>query len=211
MKITSYLYLFFIVALYMLNYFVFNINVFTFTGIVLGTLVVFIIAVNIYIKLRDKKKGLHSDDFIFSPEIAQSIKKVDMGIQYETSIISTFFLIIGLLLFVIYTIFFTPYPLVTKIFISFNSFFAMILMASLLITNYQQFISYRESTKMFSQYTDKIGSEILSVDSMLDIVRDSKPFTPETNNTIDQLLFEKYKPDKVEPDKNNKNNVRRDN
>ena len=116
MKITKYLYLIFIIGLYIINYFFLKINVFPFTGIVLAILIVLIIGINVYVKLKNKGKGLHSDDFIFSPEVAKSLKKVDLGIQYETSIISVFFLIIGLLIFIIYTIFFTPYAIIMKVF-----------------------------------------------------------------------------------------------
>jgi hypothetical protein len=172
MKITRYLYLIFIVVLYAINYFFLKINIFPFTGIVLVTLIILIIIINIYVKLKNKSKGLHSEDFIFSPEVAQTLKKVDIGIQYESSMIATFFLIVGLLLFTIYTVFFTQYQLVMKIFITFNSFFAMILMASMLITSYQQFISYRESTKMFAEFSDKMGSEVLSSKTMNDIIQD---------------------------------------
>jgi hypothetical protein len=48
MKITSYLYFLFVVVLYVFNYFIFKINIFTFTGIVLGSLVVFVIAINVF-------------------------------------------------------------------------------------------------------------------------------------------------------------------
>jgi len=213
MKITSYLYMFFVVVLYIANYFYLKINVFMFTGIVLASLIVFVIAVNVYVKLRDKQKGLHSDDFIFSPEVAKTIKKIDLGIQYETSIISTFFLIVGLLLFVIYTLFFTPYPIIMKIFITFNSLFAMTLMGSLLITNYQQFISYRESTRMFGQYTDKMGSEIISNESMFDIMnKNSTEISEEDANKLTDgafvdLTYDKDLVDKIfENQKNNNNN-----
>jgi hypothetical protein len=176
MKITRYLYLIFIIGLYAINYFFLKIKIFPFTGIVLATLIVLVIAINVYVKLKNKSKGLHSEDFIFSPEVAQTLKKVDIGIQYESSIISIFFLIIGLMLFTIYTVFFTQYNTVMKVFVAFNSIFAMALMGSMLITNYQQFVSYRESTKMFAQFTDKVGSEIISQKNMNDILNtDNKP------------------------------------
>ena len=154
MKLTSYLYLAFVVVLYVVNYFYLKINVFPFTGMVLGILLVMVIIINVYVKLKNKgnKKGLHGDDFIFTPEVAKSLKKIDPSIQYESSIIGSFFLIVGMLIFCIYTIFFTPYALIMKIFIVFNSFFAMILMGSMLITSYQQFVSYKESIGMVEQY-----------------------------------------------------------
>lgn len=161
MKIARYLYLLFIIVMYVVNYFYLKINVFTFTGIVLASLIGIIIAVNIYVKLKNKKEGLHGDDFIFSPEVASTLRKIDIGIQLESSIIATFFLIVGLLLFTIYTIFFTQYQLVMKIFLTFNSFFAMILMGSMLITNYQQLMSYKESTKMLKMFTETVGNKTM--------------------------------------------------
>lgn len=160
MKITKYLYLIFIINMYLLNYLLLKINVFMFTGIVLATLIVLVIGINIYLKFKNKREGLHSEDFIFSPEVAKTLKKVDIGIQYESSMIATFFLIVGLLFFTIYTVFFTPYNIVMKIFITFNSLFAMLLMASMLVTSYQQFISYRESRNMFTQFIDKTDNKL---------------------------------------------------
>jgi len=221
MKITSYIYIIFIVTLYALNYAYLKIKLFTFTGIVLAALIVLVIIINIYVKLRNKQKGLHSEDFIFSPEAAKRLREINIGIQYESSIIATFFLIIGLLLFAIYTIFFTQYDTIVKVFITFNTFFAMILMSSMLITSYQQFISYRESVKMIQQFTGSSGSEVVSQQTMADIVKisetleetsEEKPlkdkeiidFTEESDKEFVDRLFKKL--DKVNNQTERRNN-----
>ena len=69
MKITRYLYLIFIVALYVVNYFYLKISILPFTGIVLALLIVLIVGINIYVRLKDRKKGLNDEDFIFPKPI----------------------------------------------------------------------------------------------------------------------------------------------
>jgi hypothetical protein len=89
-----------------------------------------------------------------------------MSIQYEASILSLFCLIIGMMLFTIYVIFIAPYTWFMKIFIALNTFFGIGLMGSMLVTNYQQFISYKESRKMLLDFSNQFGTEILSPDKL---------------------------------------------
>lgn len=166
MKITKYLWLIFVVALYALNYSLLKINLWAFTGIVLVTLIVLVIAINFIVKFRKKKKGEHSDDFIFPSKVASTMRLVDIGIQYEASMISIFLLMIGLTLFMIYVIFFAPYNLLMKIFVCFNTVCGLGLMGSMLVTNYQQYMAHRESTRVLGELANQFGTEILSPDRM---------------------------------------------
>jgi hypothetical protein len=183
MKISQYLYILLILALYILNYFYFNIKVFTFTGIVLLLLVFLVIIVNFYVKYRDKNKGVVNNDFIFPEKVAKSMKTMDVGIQYEASIISIAFLMVGMILFDIYVIFFTGYETILKAFIVFNSCCGIVLMGSMLVTNYQQFISYKESMNIMNSFTDFSGGEI-------------KPFgnklVPQDNEIINKIMSNNY-------------------
>ena len=165
MKISKYIWLLFIITLYVVNYFWLKINLWTYTGMVLGILVILVVAINIFIKIKNRK-GKTDENFIFSENTANIIKAVDMSTQYEASILSLFCLIIGMVLFMIYVIFIAPYTLFFKIFISLNTLFGVGLMGSMLVTNYQQFISYKESKKMLLDFSNQFGTEILSPDKL---------------------------------------------
>lgn len=166
MKITSYIYLIFIIALYAFNYYYLEIDTFRFTGIVLLSLVILIIVINFIMKYRNKKKGITNNDFMFSPEVARTMRVIDIGIQYESTIVALSFLMTGMLLFVIYIIFFAPYTLIMKFFVVFNSLCGFVLMGSMLVTAYQQFVSYKESTTAISDLANQFGTEILSPDKL---------------------------------------------
>jgi len=155
MKFSSFIWLLFVIGLYCLNYYVLKISLIPFTGIVLGILIILIIIVNVIVKFRkrkqDEKQGITDNtDFIFPKEVAKKMKEINIATQYEASILSMSFLIIGALLFVIYTVFFTTYYWLMKVFICFNSVCAIILMTSTLITTYQQFVAHKESTNMMN-------------------------------------------------------------
>lgn len=162
MRITKYLYLIFIIALYAINYYYLNWDVFKFTGLVLLSLVVLVIVINFIVKYRNKKKGITNDDFIFSENVARTMKVIDLGIQYESTMLALSCLMVGLLLFVIYILFFAQYSWIMKGFISFNTVCAFFLMGSMLVTTYQQYVSYKESTKVIGELANQFGTEILS-------------------------------------------------
>lgn len=166
MKITKYIWLFFIVVLYVLNYTWLKISVWTFTGIVLALLLVLVVAINVVIKIKNRKGKTDEDAFIFPTKVANTMKVIDIATQYEASILSIFSLIIGIILFGIYVVFFAPYNLITKIFVVFNSVCAVLLMGSMLVTNYQQLVSHKESTRMLGELANQFGTEVVSPDKM---------------------------------------------
>jgi hypothetical protein len=167
MKITKYIWLIFVIGLYAINYFWLKISIWTYTGIVLGILLVLVVTINIFIKIKNRKgKTKTDDDFIFPTKVANTMKAIDISIQYESSILSLFCLMMGMLLFVIYVIFIAPYNLITKIFIVFNTICGLGLMGSMLVTNYQQFVAHKESTKMLNDFATQFGTEILSPDKI---------------------------------------------
>ena len=166
MKITKYLWLIFIVFLYVADYEWLKINWWVFTGMFLGLMVILIVAINIVVKLKNRKGKKSDDEFIFPTAVANTMKLVDISTQYEASILSLFALIVGMLLFVIYVIFIAPYNLISKIFISFNTLCGVGLMVSMLVTNYQQFVAHKESTTMLKDLASQFNTEILSPDNM---------------------------------------------
>ena len=165
MKLTRYLWLIFVIALYTLNYFWLKIGMWEFTGIVLLLLIILIVGINVFVKIKNRKKK-DSDDFIFPSAVANTMRTIDISIQYESSLLALFALMFGMLLFVIYVIFLAPYNIITKVFIVFNSICGMVLMGSMLITNYQQYMSHRESRQMLTDMANQFGTEILTPDKI---------------------------------------------
>lgn len=165
MKITKYIWLIFVVILYIVNYTWLKINIWEFTGIVLGILVILVVGINLIVKIKNRK-GKTDDDFIFPTRVANTMKVIDIATQYEASILSIFCLMIGILLFVIYVVFIAEYNWIMKLFISFNSICGLVLIGSMLVTNYQQLMAHKESTKMLGELANQFGTEILSPDKM---------------------------------------------
>jgi hypothetical protein len=165
-------------------------DTFRFTGIVLLSLIILIIVINFIIKYRNKKKGVTNNDFMFSPEVARTMRVIDIGIQYESTIVALSFLMTGMLLFTIYIIFFAPYTLIMKFFVVFNSLCGFVLMGSMLVTAYQQFVSYKESTSAISDLANQFGTEILSPDKL----KSGTILTPlkDEENVVDKV-FDNFK------------------
>jgi len=122
-------------------------------GIIISVGFLFLI-VKAYIKKRKNKKlgKSESNAFIFPDETAKKMKELDLGIQYETSVISSAGLIICLTGYLIYNTFFGAGSWMMKTFVGLNLVFGLMLMASMLVTYYQQLVSYRDSIKFLVDY-----------------------------------------------------------
>ena len=82
--------------------------------------------------------------FIFPNIMAKMMKKVDMRLQMESSLMSMAMIMLGMILMAVYMIFFGEVGIVYKCLILFNLFCAFIFISSFLATTYQQYISYME-------------------------------------------------------------------
>lgn len=158
------------IALYVINYFLLKIALFQFTGVVIALLIVGAVIINIVVKLKNRKSPeVNDNSFILPKGVANKMNKVDMGIQYEASILSLSFLIVGMILFSVYFIFFTGYDWAFKAFYLFNSICGIVLMISMLVSNYQQYVSYKESKNLLTSFsaTSNAGEEVVSDLSMI--------------------------------------------
>lgn len=146
--------IFFIILGIVANVTVLKLTNMQFIGLMLISLVVLGVMGNFVGKANRKRKGIpgEPDAFIFPDKTAKKLKKMDLGIQYETSVISTALLLLGIVIFLIYFVFFTESSWIMKGLIIFNSVCGMGLMFGMLVTYYQQLISYRESTKFLHQF-----------------------------------------------------------
>lgn len=127
----------------------------SFVGALLLALLFFGVVGNLIYKLILKKKGIKGpveNAFIFPNKLADKMKKVDLGIQYESSVVSISFLLVGIIAMDIYLVFFYSLSLPMKIFMAFNGICGVALMSSMLVTYYQQLVAYRESTKFLTNF-----------------------------------------------------------
>lgn len=161
------------VAAYIFNNLYLDISNFKFTGILLGAWIA-IGFIGLYVgKFYKKKRGLPQEEYSYAlPDVlAKIMKRVDMRTQYESSILSMFFMLLGLLTFSIYIVFISDFELYFKILTAANSFFGMIFMFSYLVTTYQQYVNHMETTKAIG---DLLGAalpggskELLPIDMSL--------------------------------------------
>ena len=146
--------IFFIILAIVANALFLKLDTMPFIGILLLASITLGLIGNFAGKANRKRKGIKGepDAFIFPDGTAKKMKKMDLGIQYETSVLSSSLLMLGIILFLIYFIFFTTSSWIMKGLIIFNSLCGMGLMAGMIVTYYQQLISYRESTKFLKQF-----------------------------------------------------------
>lgn len=131
-------------------------NTINLIGLILIILVVFFVLIHIIGKVIQKKKKKigEPNSFILPDKMAKSFKTVDLGIQTESNIILIFLFILGITMFLIYFTFFTENPWLLKGFVIFNGLCGIGMMMVNLVTNYQQLVSYRESTQFIKNFVE---------------------------------------------------------
>jgi len=146
--------IFFIVIGIAVNIYFLELTIMPFIGVMLTALIVLFLIINFSKKINQKRKGIvgEPDAFIFPDATAKKMKEVSLDIQYEASVISTAALLLGILMFVIYFTFFTTSSWVMKGMVIFNSLCGFGLLGGMLITFYQQLVSYKESTKFLNNF-----------------------------------------------------------
>ena len=82
--------------------------------------------------------------FVFPNLVAKMMKKVDMRTQLESSLLSVSLIMIGMTMMAIYLILFGTMGWVYKGLILLNLGAAFIFISSMLVTTYQQYVSYME-------------------------------------------------------------------
>ena len=86
------------------------------------------------------KKEKHK--YIFPNFLAKAMSKVDMRTQYEASMLSMAFILIGLAITIIYFVVYFSFPVWYKIVLVINGLAGFIFISSFLVTTYQQFKTY---------------------------------------------------------------------
>lgn len=138
-----------LVLAYVGNYYLLGLSPFMFSGLLLALGVVLGIITVIISKVIKKKKGIKNTSFLFPDKVAEGMNKVDIGIQYETTVVGVMGIMLGTTLFTIYFIFFTDFSWWLRGFYLFNWVCSLLLMGSMLVTNWQQLDNYRQVNESF--------------------------------------------------------------
>lgn len=91
---------------------------------------------------KEKKKQKHK--YIFPNVMATAMAKVDLRTQYEASMMSMSLILVGIVMTGIYMMFYIDVAWWYKIFLGVNALGGLVFLSSMLVTTYQQFISYME-------------------------------------------------------------------
>lgn len=151
-----------------LNYRFLGIAWWTFSGILIAALLAAYIFLHIAKKVALGKKSLNEDSFIFTEGLANKMKNVSLGIQYESSVVAITLLILGIIAFDVYVVFISGFSTVMKVFMVFNSLCGVILMSSMLVTNFQQLMAYRESVKAINTFAASKKNQVVTYDEASD-------------------------------------------
>ena len=99
---------------------------------------------------RKQKKDNYS--YCIPSPMAKFMKKIDPRTQAEASLLSMFFLLIGMMAFTIYVAFFSDFGIWMKIMTVFNGVCGFIFLFSYLVTTFQQYQSLRETQDIVGSF-----------------------------------------------------------
>lgn len=148
----------------------------TFTGGFIIFFVVWSLFSMFVVKVYRNKRGLppgEKHSYALPDAMAKMMKTVDLRTQYESSILSTFMIMIGLFSMAVYFIFFSDFTLTFKIMTAVNSFFGLFFMYSNLVTVYQQYQTYMETREMTDTGLAMGSNEMISLEDMPIVNTDS--------------------------------------
>ena len=94
-------------------------------------------------KHQEKSK----DNYVFPSPLAKMMEKVNLRTQYEATMMSVLFILVGLTISVVYMFLYVELILWYKITLIVNLIAAMIFLSSSLITSFQQYKSYLRAMK----------------------------------------------------------------
>ena len=94
-------------------------------------------------KVKKRKKKLSESNYCIPSPLAKMMEKVDMRTQYEASLLSMAFILVGLLLSTVYMTFFvTGLQTWYKVTLIINMIAGFVFLSSFLVTTFQQYKSY---------------------------------------------------------------------
>ena len=94
-------------------------------------------------KVKKRKKKLSESNYCIPSPLARMMEKVDMRTQYEASLLSMAFILVGLMLSTVYMTFFvTGLQTWYKVTLIINMLAGFVFLSSFLVTTFQQYKSY---------------------------------------------------------------------
>lgn len=87
--------------------------------------------------------------YIFPNFIAKSMSKASPKVQYESSMMGTFLILVSITLTWVYYVFFTQMSVLGKVFVAFNALAGYLMLSSMLVTTYQQYQQYLQAIELF--------------------------------------------------------------
>lgn len=137
-----------IILAYVINSIYLEIGYLQFTGIILLILILGGLAFNFLFKFKDRKKNKgEPNSYAFPDSMARFMKLVDQRTQYESALLSMFFILVGMILFTVYIVAFTNQGFWFKTLFVFNSFWGVILLGSFMVTQFQSYNNYMQIKK----------------------------------------------------------------
>ena len=94
---------------------------------------------------KHQEKG--KDNYVFPSPLAKMMEKINLRTQYEATMMSVLFILVGLTISVVYMFIYVQLVLWYKITLIVNLIAAMIFLSSSLITSFQQYKSYLRAMK----------------------------------------------------------------
>ena len=98
------------------------------------------------------KKDKETYNYCIPNPMASLMKRIDDRTQMEASLLSMFFLLIGIMVFGIYFIFFSNFSWVAKMMTGFNTICGFIFLFSYLVTTFQQYQALMETQAIVGQF-----------------------------------------------------------
>ena len=86
--------------------------------------------------------------YIFPNFIAKSMSKASPKVQYESSMMGTFLILVSITLTTVYYVGFQASTWLTKGFILFNAIAGFLMLSSMLVTTYQQYQQYLQAVEL---------------------------------------------------------------
>lgn len=102
--------------------------------------------------MKKQRKDKEPYSYCIPSPMAKFMKKVDDRTQMEASLLSMFMLLIGLMVFTIYTALFSDWGIWMKTMTIFNGLCGFIFLFSYLVTTFQQYQSLRETQEIVGNF-----------------------------------------------------------
>jgi len=107
-----------------------------------------------------KKKRKEKGQYCFPSIMAKMMKGVSQRTQYEASMLSIIFILFGIIIMGIATVFFTELSLFIKIMTAINIMAAFVFLSSSLVTQFQQYQNYLAMMGIIDDYVTDVPQDI---------------------------------------------------